>query len=556
MTYGKPSKLLVRNRNPIRSERGVQQGDPLGPFLFALALQPALVKAAEGGCCVMAYLDDVYVCGHQEDVVHAIEELLSVTAKIGLTSNMDKCWATKRLSVNGKQLGLKIRPTVLGAPLNPDEELPTDIVPEELMKKVVDLPDLQIALHLLRFIHNSRFTNLFRLSSPAASEALARKMMEVTRRSLTSMLEEKSLPDYVWQQAVLPAGSGVGFMDLIQMAPFMAHASILEAVVRLAQTDPNRFGDFMTESHWETIKGSPIYACYTRAMRANRYAQDNDVRYAKLQNFFATHVVIPRAYEAFFADKNVPDTAKAIVKSAADSPIAKLFFAAIPTKKELSLNSTEMRLALRILLGVSPEMKAKKCECKSDKDLDIFHALSCKIGGGSIRRHDSVKDVFGEILKLARLSYEMEPTQALRGNKLRPDFIVRYGYDGHDIAFDLTIESPVSSNPVPKVAINDDQKFLMQAARTKILKYQEECEKNNTSFVPIVLSAFGGVLQESYTCGIKFLIHKIRKTQFISPNWAASTRKAYWLQRIAIALWLGNVRQVSSFIKKAPVKQY
>ena len=58
-TYGRHTNLLVRDRPPISSERGVQQGDPLGPFFFALALQPVLEKAAEDGCCVLAYLDDV-----------------------------------------------------------------------------------------------------------------------------------------------------------------------------------------------------------------------------------------------------------------------------------------------------------------------------------------------------------------------------------------------------------------------------------------------------------------------------------------------------------------
>ena len=45
--YGRHSRLLFR-KEPLTSEAGAQQGDPLGPLLFALALQPALRAASSG----------------------------------------------------------------------------------------------------------------------------------------------------------------------------------------------------------------------------------------------------------------------------------------------------------------------------------------------------------------------------------------------------------------------------------------------------------------------------------------------------------------------------
>ena len=77
---------------------GVQQGDPLGPLLFALVLQPLLLKIySEKGLTVAAYLDDVTLCGPAERVSEVLQ------------------W----LSVEGPQSGLYISPvkTIIWSPL-------------------------------------------------------------------------------------------------------------------------------------------------------------------------------------------------------------------------------------------------------------------------------------------------------------------------------------------------------------------------------------------------------------------------------------------------------
>jgi len=216
----------------------------MGPFLFALALQPALKKAAESGCVVLAYLDDVHICGKPSEVAQAVKVLWAETAKIGLKCNKNKCWATKVLEVDGERLPLCFQPMVLGVPLDVTQELQTDVIPRDLMKSVANLSDVQCAIHLLRYINNSRFTYQFRLSSEHASQDLAKEMMSVTRHTLASMLRHDDIPEFSWKKDLLPQGPGLGFTNLTLMTPVMAKASILEASVRLANSDRARFGHF------------------------------------------------------------------------------------------------------------------------------------------------------------------------------------------------------------------------------------------------------------------------------------------------------------------------
>jgi len=200
------------------------------------------------------------------------------------------------------------------------------------------------------------------------------------------------------------------------------------------------------------------------------------------------------------------------------------------------------------------EMISDKCiGCtKKDRKLDQNHALSCKRYGGLIFRHDHVKEVFRDIGTAGRLSMEVEPPQAFHGDKQRPDILVRFGKDGHDLAYDLTIVNPVRDPKSIEATIQDEQEFLARYDKVKTDKYHQLCVANGISFCPIVMSAFGGIHRVGYQNGLKFLLHKIQKSRFTPPNWAAPNKTTYWLQRIVIALWSGNARKVAPFLRQEP----
>jgi len=73
-----PAPLLV-GREVIWSTRGVQQGDPLGTFLFAAGIHAALEALPPGGTMPRWYLDDGVFMGsvvEVEGVLAALQQAL------------------------------------------------------------------------------------------------------------------------------------------------------------------------------------------------------------------------------------------------------------------------------------------------------------------------------------------------------------------------------------------------------------------------------------------------------------------------------------------------
>jgi hypothetical protein len=144
----------------LRSVTGVQQGDPLGPVLFALGIHPALraVQQRHPLVHILAYLDDVHLVGPQGAVYDAFQTLRAQFAAIGLHTRKDKnlvwtpsqsyfpVWFWPAASATIAHGGYD----VLGVPCCTEEELPARVLARCMDEAAKGRPNFAQKLAALR----------------------------------------------------------------------------------------------------------------------------------------------------------------------------------------------------------------------------------------------------------------------------------------------------------------------------------------------------------------------------------------------------------------------
>jgi len=106
----------------VQSQKGAQQGDPIGPLLFCNAVHP-LLSSLQSKLNIV-FLDDVTLGGHVDVVASDVAGIIRHGAEIGLSLNISKCEliAHSDLQLNDALLQSFSRvdfaaTTLLGAPL-------------------------------------------------------------------------------------------------------------------------------------------------------------------------------------------------------------------------------------------------------------------------------------------------------------------------------------------------------------------------------------------------------------------------------------------------------
>jgi len=470
----------------LQATLGVEQGDVLGPLLFALAfrrpveeLRAALVavlveehgyspQEAEAAVVLGAYLDDVVV-GLPAVVAARVPALAAqafAPAGCVVEQQKTKVWVPGGLCPAGCEewwspRGLR----VLGAPAEGETPLAAlgelgavvgdpGLVAEFLdqalkgyqafVGKVVatsveadrSWSRVQAGVGLLRLCALPRLLHLFRALPPEATLGFAEKADDATLAGYEKLLTAKltTLPQQT--QAALPArlgGSGVlRFKELRAQAWLGSWLGTLPAVRALAGaglascavlTQGSASWAAALRAAGEELASEGVHLDQAGMVSSEPPAQpwgweDDAPALAQRQRLLSR-----RRAEAARARllATLPPAARARLRGCGGAG-AGAWLSAAPSSTATRFTDLEYRvcsrLRLRVPLGLGG--RADRCrnqrsgdpaeeappgapdgECLKPLDADGFHALTCRVGGLVIRRHNTLRDVFAWIGRAA-----------------------------------------------------------------------------------------------------------------------------------------------------------
>ena len=540
--YSKASNLFFGPSYIIKSQEGAQQGDPLGPFLFSLAIIN-LTQELESEMNLF-YLDDGTMCGTAESVMADFKKIKDAKNSLGLEINPGKCEILlirpmgdvdstigkfRELAPQIKEISMD-NLTLLGSPIMVeaiDGVLQSKLESFQLMCDRLKLLDPHDALFLLRHAFSlPKLTYFLRTSPCFKNTEMLKKYDKALRVALISILNV-GMEDSSWEQCSLPVrmgGLGIRSASEISLPAYLSSVSATSEHITplLPIYLRNGSNPFFTQAtiQWSTLLSGEEFP----VLKSVQAAWDIPLCKKRFENLLQS------------AD-TLEDKARL---KAVSSEHASDWLNCIPLPSlSLKLNRQSLRIAVALRLG-SRICRPHKCHCTDTTsgqpitvDIKGLHGLSCAsaAGKGRIARHDRANDLIHRALASANYHCILEPTGLCRDKK-RPDGFSLYPYaEGKILAWDYTCRNTLADTYKEHTA--EEVGYAAKEGEKEKFKNYEELVNDNYFVVPIAHETMGSWAPDS----LKFLKDLGSR---ITESTGEKRARSFLFQSLSMNLQRGN----------------
>ena len=545
--YITPTPLFIAGHTII-SSAGVQQGDPLGPIAFALAVDTC-ARNLQSPLNIW-YLDDATIGGPVSDVVADLRLISKALPDLGLQLNAAKCEVAVLDDPGREQHASAIREVksilpevsetpltrlrLLGSPLH-EEGLPdaTDMVLDTismLCERVRYLDRHTGLFFLAHHVSAPRLIYLLRSAPLYSASSSLRKIDELVKSTLADVTNF-DISGPAWDQASLPrrhGGLGVRSVETLALpcyvASLYATAPLLSAIT-LSDTDD------VTQAAL-----GPALEDFRLSIGLEDIPVGQDARKQRLWDDLACKKVTERLLKT----ANQIDRARLL---AASSPHTADWLQAIPASNlGLHLDADTVRVAVALRLGVSICEPHHCSQCGHPVDSLGHHGLSCKKSAGRFPRHASLNDVVKRALASAGVPSILEPQGLDRGDGRRQDGLTLFPFkQGKSLTWDATCVDTFAESAVVNASLEPGS-AAKAAEDRKEERYSTIAQRH--IFIPVAVETTG-VLGPAAAAFLSELGRRITDA-------TGDRREVSWLrQRVSLAVIRGNAAAVLSTTRPA-----
>jgi Reverse transcriptase (RNA-dependent DNA polymerase) len=531
-SYGSPS-YLAYGEHLLESRCGVQQGDPLGPALFCLAIDD-LVKSLRSEVKPW-YLDDGTLIGEPTTVIEDVQKIMNCTTEIGLRLNTEKCeifafGGTEADRLAAVNLTREHLPSVrslqshelqlLGLPLSIARErssLEEKTVQMRTFSDRLDLVHPQAALYLLRYsLGVPRVVYLLR-GSPCYRHPELLSVLDDLFKTTVVKITNVQLDDLAWRWASLPLkAGGLGIRKPSSLA-LPAYLGSLVQNCAIAKSLLSSSGQLSVDLQVEvnTAYYRRLYSSLPEVL--SQSALDDVIIQQDSSGLESAFEADNRRKAAFLASRDV---------------FSGRFLQALPSSQTgTMLDPISFRMAVGLRMGLPVCVESTCVLCGRQADSLGTHALSCTMSSGRRSRHSALNQEVARSLRRAGIPSRLEPTGLVRIGARRPDGVSLINWEnGKPLAWDATVGCTTANIHVERTSKNAGA-AAEQAELDKFNKYRDI--SHDYVLKPLCFETHGPISH-----GTREFLNDLGKRLGLSTG---DPRQGKFLeQRLALAIVRGN----------------